>query len=388
MTVTDSIKYVGVDDKDIGLFEHQYPVDEGISYNSYVIMDEKIAIMDTVDKRREDEWLANLDAALEGKEPAYLVVQHLEPDHSGSIQALVDKFPSMQIVGSAKTAGMLAQFIDTDVSDRFVSIKEKDTLELGSHTLNFFMAPMVHWPEVMVTYESSEKILFSADGFGTFGAIEENVPWIDEATHYYFNIVGKYGPSVQGLLKKAAGLEIAKIAPLHGPVLPEEGKELSYYIEKYDKWSKYEPEQKGIVLCHASCHGNTKAAVEKFAEELRSAGEEEVEVIDLNTEDVSEAVEKCFMNDRIVLASITYDGALFPTMQDLLYHLSIKNFQNRKFAIIENGSWGPIAGKKMREFIEGFKGCEIIEPVITLKTRRTAADDAAFEELKNKLIGD
>lgn len=385
MNISDSILYVGVDDTDIGLFEHQYPVDEGISYNSYVILDDKIAIMDTADRRRTDEWLENVKKALGDKKPDYLVVQHLEPDHSGSLQAIVELYPEMQIVGSAKTSQMVAQFIDTDISGRFTAVKENDTLELGSHTLTFVMAPMVHWPEVMVSYESSEKVLFSADGFGTFGALQNNVPWIDEATHYYFNIVGKYGPSVQTLLKKAGGLDIAKIAPLHGPVLPEEGKELSYYLEKYDKWSKYEPETKGILLCHASLHGHTIEAVEQLAKDLEAAGEE-IEVIDLNTEDVSEAVEKCFMFDRIVLASVTYDGSLFPTMQDLLYHLSIKNFQNRKFALIENGSWAPVAAKKMTEFIESFKNCEILDPVVTIKTRRTEADEPNFEALKKALL--
>ncbi|MBR1629076.1 MAG: FprA family A-type flavoprotein [Lachnospiraceae bacterium] len=387
MNISDNIVYVGVDDKDIGLFEHQYPVDEGISYNSYVILDDKIAIMDTADERRQEEWLGKVEAVLDGKAPAYLIVQHLEPDHSGGIQALVAKYPDMQVVGSAKTSQMIAQFIDDDISGRFLAIKEGDTLELGSHTLHFVMAPMVHWPEVMVSYESSEKVLFSADGFGTFGAIENKVPWIDEATHYYFNIVGKYGSSVQALLKKAAGLDIARIAPLHGPVLPEEGKDLSYYIQKYDTWSKYEPETKGILLCVSSLHRHTIAAVEQFADELRAAGEEEVEVIDLNTEDVSEAVEKCFMYDRIVLASVTYDGSLFPTMQDLLYHLSIKNFRNRTFGLIENGSWAPIAAKKMREFIEGFANCTILEPVVSIRTRRTAADDSQFAELAKALVG-
>ena len=385
MNISDSILYVGVDDTDIGLFEHQYPVDEGISYNSYVILDDKIAIMDTADRRRTDEWLSNVKKALGDRKPDYLVVQHLEPDHSGSLQAIVEQYPDMQVVGSAKTSQMVAQFLDMDISGRFMAVKENDTLALGSHTLTFVMAPMVHWPEVMVSYESSEKILFAADGFGTFGALQNNVPWIDEATHYYFNIVGKYGPSVQTLLKKAGGLDIEKIAPLHGPVLPEEGKELSYYLEKYDKWSKYEPETKGILLCHASLHGHTIEAVEQLAKDLEAAGEE-IEVIDLNTEDVSEAVEKCFMFDRIVLASVTYDGSLFPTMQDLLYHLSIKNFQNRKFALIENGSWAPVAAKKMTEFIEGFKNCEILDPVVTIKTRRTAADEPNFEALKKALL--
>ncbi len=386
MNISEHIVYVGTDDKDIGLFEHQYPVDEGISYNSHVILDDKIAIMDTADERRQDEWLAKVEKAIDGKEPTYLIVHHLEPDHSGGVQALVSKYPKLQVVGTAKTSQMIAQFIDDDISDRFMTVKEGDKLELGSHTLTFYMAPMVHWPEVMVSYESSEKVLFSADGFGTFGALENEVPWIDEATHYYFNIVGKYGPSVQALLKKAAGLDIEKIAPLHGPILPEEGKDLSYYLGKYDAWSKYEPETKGVLLCVSSLHGHTIKAVEQLAKELEEAGEE-VEVIDLNTEDVSEAVEKCFMFDRIVLASVTYDGSLFPTMQDLLYHLSIKNFQNRTFGLIENGSWAPIAAKKMTEFIEGFKNCKILDPVVTIKTRRTAKDDEAFAALKKALLG-
>ncbi len=385
MNISESILYVGVDDTDIELFEHQYPVEEGISYNSYIIMDEHIAIMDTADRRKSSEWLSNVKTALGDKKPQYLVIQHLEPDHSGSIQVIIDEYPEIKLVGSAKTQQMIAQFIDTDVSGRFMAVKEGDKLELGSHVLNFVMAPMVHWPEVMVSYESTEKVLFSADGFGTFGALCNNVPWIDEATHYYFNIVGKYGPSVQTLLKKAGGLEIGRIAPLHGPVLPEDGKELSYYIGKYDAWSKYEPEVKGVVLCHSSLHGNTIEAVERLAADLEAAGEE-VEVIDLNTEDVSEAVEKCFMYDRIVLASVTYDGGLFPSMQDLLYHLSLKNFQNRKFGLVENGSWGPMAAKKMTEFIEGFKGCTILDPVVTIRTRRTAADEEQFEALKRALL--
>ena len=387
MNISDKIVYVGTDDLDIGLFEHQYPVDEGISYNSHVILDEKIAIMDTADARRTEEWLSNVEKVLDGKEPDYLVVHHLEPDHSGGIQALVAKYKGVQVVGTAKTAQMIAQFIDEDISDRFMKVGEGDTLSLGEHTLHFVLAPMVHWPEVMVSYEDSEKVLFAADGFGTFGALCENVPWIDEATHYYFNIVGKYGSSVQALLKKASGLDIQKIAPLHGPVLPEEGKELSYYLEKYDTWSSYKPETKGVLICVSSLHGNTIEAVEKFAGELRAAGEEEVELIDLNTEDVSEAVEKCFMYDRIVLASVTYDGSLFPTMQDLLYHLSIKNFQNRTFGLIENGSWVPIAAKKMREFIEGFKDCTILDPVVSIRTRRTAKDDGQFAALCKALVG-
>lgn len=380
--VTDSILYIGVDDTKTELFENQYPIEEGISYNSYVIMDEKITIMDTVDERETDAWLANLKEALGDKIPSYLVVQHLEPDHSGNVETLAKMYPSMQIVGSAKTGAMLPQFMDTDVSDRFIGVKEGDTLELGSHTLNFVMAPMIHWPEVMVSYESSEKVLFSADAFGTFGALCNNVPWIKDATHYYFNIVGKYGPSVQTLLKKASALDIEKICALHGPVLTED---LGYYIGKYDAWSKYEPEEEGIFIAYACPHGHTGQAAEQFADELRAAGEN-VETIDLTKEDVSEAVEKCFMFDRIVLAAATYDAALFPTMEDLLYHLEIKNFQKRKFALIENGSWAPAAGKKMQEHLANLKDCEVCETMVSLKTRRTAANDADFAAMKEWLI--
>lgn len=380
--VTDNILYIGVDDTETELFENQYPIEEGISYNSYVIMDEKITIMDTVDARTTDAWLANLREALGDKKPAYLVVQHLEPDHSGNVETLAKMYPEMQIVGSVKTGQMLPQFFDTDVSDRFIGVKEGDTLELGSHTLTFVMAPMVHWPEAMVSYESSEKVLFSADAFGTFGALKNNVPWIKDATHYYFNIVGKYGSSVQTLLKKAAGLDISIICALHGPVLKED---LGYYIEKYDKWSKYEPEEKGIFIAYACPHGHTALAAEEFANELRDAGEN-VDTCDLTVEDVSEAVEKCFMYDRIVLAAASYDAALFPPMEDLLYHLEIKNFQKRKFALIENGSWAPTAGKCMRAHLEKLKDCEICDTLVSLRTRRTAANDADFAAMKEWLL--
>ncbi len=380
--VTDSIVYVGVDDVETELFENQYPIEEGISYNSYVIMDEKITIMDTVDERKTDDWLSNLKEVLGDKKPSYLVVQHLEPDHSGNIETLANMYPEMKIVGSVKTGTMLPQFFDTDLSGRFMGMKEGDTLELGSHTLNFVMAPMVHWPEVMVSYESSEKVLFSADAFGTFGAWQNNVPWIKDATHYYFNIVGKYGPSVQTLLKKASALDIATICSLHGPVLKDD---LGFYFEKYDRWSKYEPEEKGIFIAYACPHGHTAAVAEDFAEELREAGEN-VETIDLTKEDVSEAVEKCFMYDRIVLAAASYDAALFPPMEDLLYHLEIKNFQKRKFAMIENGSWAPTAGKCMRAHLEKLKNCEICDTMVSLRTRRSSANDADFAAMKDWLI--
>ncbi len=380
MKVTDTIKYVGVDDTTIDLFESQYPMEEGISYNSYVIMDEKIAIMDTVDRRGSEEWLKNVHDVLEGRQPDYLVVNHLEPDHSGTIGALAEKYPDMQIYCSAKAKTMLPNFFDIDES-RITGVAEGDTLELGSHTLTFAMAPMVHWPEVMVSYESSEKVLFSADGFGTFGAICNNVPWEQEAGHYYLNIVGKYGASVQALLKKAAALDIEIICPLHGPVLTGD---LTPYIEKYDLWSSYKPEFHGVLVCYASIHGHTKEAALRFAEELEAAGEK-VKTLDLTREDVSEAVEKCFQYDRIVLASVTYDGSLFPAMEDLLYHLEIKNFQNRKFGLIENGSWGPVAAKKMRDHLEAMKDITICDTTVTIKTRRKPSDQSAFEALLKEI---
>ena len=383
MKISDEIRYVGVDDTTIDLFESQYPMEEevGISYNSYVILDEKIAIMDTVDKRGSKEWLSNVEEVLAGKEPDYLVVHHLEPDHSGTIQQLVDKYPHMTVVCSAKAKAMMPQFFDFDF-DKVQGVAEGDTLELGSHTLTFVMAPMVHWPEVMVSYESSEKVLFSADGFGTFGAIKNNIPWEQEASHYFLNIVGKYGASVQALLKKASALDIQTICPLHGPVLTGD---LSPYLEKYEIWSSYEPEIDGILVCHASAHGNTAKAAEDFAEELRASGAK-VKVLDLCREDVSEAVEKCFQYKKIVLAAITYDGVLFPAMEDLLYHLSIKNFQKRTIGLIENGSWAPIAAKKMREQLEAMKDMTVLEEQVTLKTKVHEENKAQFEALKQALL--
>ena len=380
MEVTDSIRYVGVDDTTIDLFESQYPVEEGISYNSYVILDDDITIMDTVDERASDEWMERVIETLGGKEPKYLVVSHLEPDHSANIKRLADRFPNMELIGSAKTKAMLPQFFEIDDA-RVRAVGEGETLSIGSHTLQFFMAPMVHWPEVMVTYEQSEKVLFSADGFGTFGAICEGEEWIADATHYYFNIVGKYGASVQTLLKKAKTLDIAMIAPLHGPVLKDD---LSYYIDKYDAWSSYKPEKEGIFVAYASIHGNTKRAAEKFAKELEATGAT-VETMDLTREDVTEAVEKCFMYDRIVLACATYDGGLFPPMEDLIYHLEMKNFQNRRFGLIENGSWGPVAAKKMSDRLSAMKDVTICPTVVTIKSVAKAENDAAFEALKKEL---
>lgn len=382
MDISEQIRYVGCDDRSLDLFESQYPIPNGVSYNSYVILDEKIAIMDTVDKRAGEEWLKKVEKRLGEKTPDYLVVHHLEPDHSANIGVLADRYPKMQIVLTAKAAAMLPQFFDQDLSNRLIQVKEGDSLSLGSHTLHFILAPMVHWPEVMVSYEDSEKVLFSADGFGTFGAISENLPWIREARRYFINIVGKYGPSVQGLLKKAAALDIETIAPLHGPVLSDK---LEEYIGYYDTWSRYEAEEEGIVIPYASAHGNTREAALFMADLLEKAGQKVIPM-DLNREDMAKAVENAFRYDRMILAAITYDGALFPAMEDFLYHLEIKNFQKRKVGIIENGSWGPLAGKKMREHLESMKEIEIVEPVVTIRTRRQSKDQAQFEALRDAML--
>ena len=363
--VTDSVLYVGCDDLDIDLFESQYHVPNGVSYNSYVILDEKIAIMDTVDPRRTEEWLEKVEKALGGRLPDYLVVQHMEPDHAGSIQKICTKYPQMQIVSNAKVFGMMPQFFDFDLTGRTITVKEGDTLSLGSHTLTFVMAPMVHWPEVMVTYEASEKILFSADGFGKFGALSVEEDWTDEARRYFINIVGKYGAQVQNLLKKAATLDIAMICPLHGPVLKEE---LGYYIGKYLTWSSYEPEEDGIVIACASIHGNTKRAMLKFAEILKEKGAENVKFFDLSRDDIAEAIAEAYQYSKLVVACPTYDGVLFPCMEDFLYHLKIKNFQNRKAAIVENGSWAPMSGKLMKAYLEGMKNITLVEPTVTIKS--------------------
>ena len=363
--VTDSVLYVGCDDLDIDLFESQYHVSNGVSYNSYVILDEKIAIMDTVDPRRTEEWLEKVEKALGGRLPDYLVVQHMEPDHAGSIQKICTKYPQMQIVSNAKVFGMMPQFFDFDLTGRTITVKEGDTLSLGSHTLTFVMAPMVHWPEVMVTYEASEKILFSADGFGKFGALSVEEDWTDEARRYFINIVGKYGAQVQNLLKKAATLDIAMICPLHGPVLKEE---LGYYIGKYLTRSSYEPEEDGIVIACASIHGNTKRAMLKFAEILKEKGAENVKFFDLSRDDMAEAIAEAYQYSKLVVACPTYDGVLFPCMEDFLYHLKIKNFQNRKAAIVENGSWAPMSGKLMKAYLEGMKNITLVEPTVTIKS--------------------
>lgn len=381
MFVTDDIRYAGVDDTTLDLFESQYPVPYGVSYNSYVILDEKTAIMDTVDARATEEWLKNISEILGDREPDYLVISHLEPDHAANIGRLAEMYPKMQLVGNAKTFSMLPQFFEMDLTDRTVVVKEGDELSLGSHTLKFFLAPMVHWPEVMVTYDEKDKVLFSADGFGTFGAISENLPWIQEARRYYINIVGKYGPSVQMLLKKAAGLDIAMICPLHGPVLKDD---LSFYLDKYNTWSSYTPEDQGVVVAYASMHGNTKEAAVYIAEQLRAAGEKVI-VFDLSRDDVSYAVEAAFRLDRMVLAAPTYDGGLFPCMEDFLNHLKAKNFQNRRIALVENGSWGPMAAKKMREILDTMKNLTICETTVTIRSTMKEADKESVAKMLEEL---
>ena len=352
VTISDAIRYVGVDDREIDLFESQYIVPNGVSYNSYLIMDEKIALMDTVDARKTDEWLQNVEEQLAGKTPDYLVISHLEPDHGGSILAVTEKYPQMKLVSNVKVFNMLPQFFDMEIEDKKVVVAEGDTLNLGSHELTFVMAPMVHWPEVMVEYESSEKVLFSADAFGKFGALDTEEDWACEARRYYFNIVGKYGAQAAALLKKAAGLDIQTICPLHGPILKEN---LGYYIDKYVTWSSYEAEDDGVLVAFASIHGNTAEAAKKLGEILEAKGAKKVVVSDLAREDMAEVIEDAFRYDKIVVACSTYDGGLFPCMQDFLYHLGHKNYQNKKVAFMENGSWAPVANKKMKEFFENMK---------------------------------
>lgn len=381
--ITDSVLYVGVDDKTLDLFESQYIIPNGVSYNSYVILDEKVAVMDTVDARATKEWLENVEKALAGRSVDYLIVSHMEPDHAANVQNLIEKYPNMKVVGNAKTFGMIPQFFDVDLADRTVVVKEGDTLSLGSHTLQFFMAPMVHWPEVMVTYEQSEKILFSADGFGKFGALDADEAWTCEARRYYFNIVGKYGAQVQALLKKAATLDIQMICPLHGPILKED---LGYYIDKYNTWSSYEAEDEGVFIAYASIHGNTAKAAKRLAEMLEEKGAKRVAIADLSRDDMAEAVEDAFRHDKLVVAAATYDGGLFPCMEDFLSHLKAKNYQKRIVGMIENGSWAPMAGKHMRAMFESMKNITICEPVVTIKSTMNEANLKVMEELADQLV--
>lgn len=383
INISDAIKYIGVDDKDIDLFESQYIVPNGISYNSYVILDEKICVLDTVDKRKTDEWVANLENVLNGKTPDYLIINHLEPDHASNIQLLADKYPDMKLVGNAKTFNMLPQFFDIDLTDRTVTVKEGDSLNLGEHTLSFYMAPMVHWPEVMVTYESKEKVLFSADGFGKFGALDTDEDWACEARRYYFNICGKYGVQVQALLKKAAKLDIEKICPLHGPVLTEN---LGYYINLYDIWSKYEPEVDGIFIAYCSIHGNTEKAALKLYDILKEKTDKKIAISDLSRSDMAENVEDAFKYSTLVVAAPSYDGGVFPVMNDFLHHLKIKGYKNRKVAMIENGSWAPCAIKSMQPYFDEMKGIEISDAKVTIRSTMTAENEVQLAALADSII--
>lgn len=383
INISDAIKYIGVDDKDIDLFESQYIVPNGISYNSYVILDEKICVLDTVDKRKTDEWVANLENVLDGKTPDYLIINHLEPDHASNIQLLADKYPDMKLVGNAKTFNMLPQFFDIDLTDRTVTVKEGDSLNLGEHTLSFYMAPMVHWPEVMVTYESKEKVLFSADGFGKFGALDADEDWACEARRYYFNICGKYGVQVQALLKKAAKLDIEKICPLHGPVLTEN---LGYYINLYDIWSKYEPEVDGIFIAYCSIHGNTEKAALKLYDILKEKTDKKIAISDLSRSDMAENVEDAFKYSTLVVAAPSYDGGVFPVMNDFLHHLKIKGYKNRKVAMIENGSWAPCAIKSMQPYFDEMKGIEISDAKVTICSTMTAENEVQLAALADSII--
>lgn len=368
-TIAPNVKYIGVDDLDIDLFEGQYEVPLGISYNSYLILDEKIAIMDTVDATKTAEWEKNLEAALGGKTPDYLIVQHLEPDHGGSVQYILEKYPNMIAVCSQKAVAMFKRYFETDFSSRIQVVKEGETLSLGQQTLQFLMAPMIHWPEVMMTYDQKNKILFSADAFGKFGALckeeEDDEGWACEARRYYFNIVGKYGAMVQNLLKKTNALDIQQICPLHGPVLSDD---LCYYIGLYDTWSKYEPETQGIFIAYCSLHGNTAKAAHALADILKAKSDVKVSIADIARDDLHECVEDAFRYDRMVLCAPTYDGGIMPIMEDFINHLRIKTYQNRKVAFVDNGTWAPVAGKKMREQMEAMKNITIIEPMVTVES--------------------
>ena len=393
MNISDQIRYIGVDDLDIDLFESQYHVPEGMSYNSYVILDDKVAVLDTVDHRKQDEWQQNLQTTLQGRKPAYLIVHHMEPDHASNIAWLAATYPEMQLVLSAAAAKMLPNFFpEADLSGRLLIVKEGDTLSLGSHTLQFIAAPMVHWPEVLMSYEQTEKVLFAADGFGKFGALchEERHPdgtladWACEARRYYFNICGKYGMQVQNVLKKASNLDILTIAPLHGPIL--QGQDLAEAIRLYDIWSRYDVETEGVFVAYASIHGGTREAALKMVELLKSKGCPKVAVADLTRDDQAEAIEDAFRYGRLVLLAASYDAGLFPPMHDFLHHLQIKNYQRRRFALVENGSWAPSAGKVMKEMIGQMKDCDIVEPIVTIRSRMKASDLPQLEALAEAIL--
>ena len=392
INITDTIRYVGTDDADLDLFESQYAVPRGISYNSYLIVDEKVAIMDTVDKRRSAEWWSNITEALEGRTPDYLIVQHVEPDHAGCIGEVVDRYPEVQVVASARAAQMLEQFFRyPPLLERMMVVKEGDTLSLGHHTLQFMMAPMVHWPEVMVTYEQTERILFSADAFGTFGVLEGNITdaenreaWPDEARRYYYNICGKYGQPVQALLKKVGALDVQRICPLHGPVLTEG---LAYYIGLYDKWSRYEAESEGVLIAYASIHGSTATAASILATMIQQRDKGiEVKLIDLCRTDISEAVAEAFRMKRMVLAASSYDGGLFTPMYEFLHRIQIKGYKGRRVGVIENGSWAPSAGRVMKEMLAEMKDIDLVEPMVSIRSTLQPTDMSAMEVLMKAII--
>ncbi|MDY4212593.1 MAG: MBL fold metallo-hydrolase [Eubacteriales bacterium] len=383
--VTNNIKYVGVNDRDIDLFEGQYIVENGMAYNSYVILDKKIAVMDSVDANFKDEWLDNLADVLGDKTPDYLIVQHMEPDHSANIDAFAEKYPDAQIVASAQAFNMMKNFFGTDFSDRRIVVKEGDTLELGEHTLTFITAPMVHWPEVIMTYDSRDKVLFSADGFGKFGALDADEDWACEARRYYFGIVGKYGTQVQNVLKKAAALEIQTICPLHGPILKEN---LDYYLGLYNTWSSYGTESEGVVIAYTSVYGHTKAAVELLAQKLNDAGCPKVAVTDLARDDMAEAVEDAFRYGTLVLATTTYNADIFPFMREFINHLTERNFSNRTIAFVENGSWAPTAAKVMRKMLEDCKNIKFAENTVTIKSALSDDNRAQIDALAAELAKD
>ena len=385
MKITDTIRYIGVDDLDIDLFESQYVVPEGMSYNSYVILDEKIAVMDTVDARKGEEWKSNLAAVLDGRQPDYLVVHHMEPDHASLIAEAVNTYPAMKVVLSAAAAKMLPNFFDgTDFEGRILPVQEGDSLSLGTHILQFIAAPMVHWPEVIMSYEQTEKVLFAADGLGKFGALcNETDDWACEARRYYFNICGKYGAQVQAVLQKAATLDIRTICPLHGPVLSGD---LTPYLSLYDTWSRYEPESEGVLVAYASIHGGTAAAAREFAEMLRARGAEKVVLSDLSRSDMAEVIEDAFRYPRLVLAASSYDAGVFPVMHEFLHHLQIKNYQKRRIGLIENGSWAPCAAKAMRTLIEPMKEITLVEPTVTIRSRMKQTDIPAMEALADAIL--
>ena len=384
MMITTDIKYIGVDDLDLDLFESQYIVPNGISYNSYLIEDEKLTVMDTVDLRKSDDWWRNLEEALNGRTPSYLVVQHMEPDHAGNIARMLERFPNMIIVASDRAIKMLPQFFEgVDFEGKTLAVKEGDTLCLGKHTLQFIMAPMVHWPEVMVTYDQTDKVLFSADAFGKFGALAHDEEWACEARRYYFNICGKYGVQVQALLKKVAALPVEIICPLHGPVLSED---LGYYVGLYDTWSKYEVETDGVFIAFASIHGGTAEAARKLADILREKGAKKVSVADLSRDDMAEAVEDAFRMGRLVVAAASYDASVFPPMYDFLHHLQLKGYQKRRVGVVENGSWAPCAGRIMTGMLEQMKDIEIVQPMVTIRSRMKQADIPALEALAEAML--